>query len=139
MVFKKIFWAFLLVQITSLQFLSAVEEVHFLFSMKNKQLIGHTLLTIPGVDEMFCLFQCGQRADCGSVNYNNIKKICVLNNGNSEANEFSPGSESGVDMETDLIDAEGWKYFKKSEKVKICYQSKPYRQEDPLFHMIFMY
>ena len=83
---------------------NAIEK--FINNMKDKRLIGYSIVSIRDITDTECIHHCSIRDDCGSVNYHVGDVVCMLNKNVDENDE-----------KDNVIDDKGWNYFKKQENV----------------------
>jgi len=80
-------------------------ELKFTDPLNNKRMENQAVFEQNRVSEVECVINCGAKENCDSVNHHEGNQICVLNS--------HPSGD--FDSETSLIEANGWKFFKKSK------------------------
>ena len=79
----------------------------FLSVLKDKKLFGFEYLSLSGLEEIKCVYECSKSdGKCSSVNYESSSKTCILNR------HFTEDDKDVKDGR--LISSTGWKYFEKS-------------------------
>ena len=104
-------WIF--VQFTRLQSQSFPRQAKFLDAKEHKKIFkeNNKYLNLRGLSELQCVGHCTLTDDCHSVNYHGDDQICLV------IDEIFEG-----DGDSHLIDAHGWRYFKKTVlKPKVPY------------------
>ena len=83
------------------------------FGAKDEIVEGHSILTLYFLTDLECVYECSQRVDCDSINYDDAERICVL------VKEVDDGSENII------VPQRGWKYWEKEQrKVNTFYISQ---------------
>ena len=101
----KILWLILLVEPCIIQSVLASNGDRFTNVKNNKKIANDDgkYVNLKGLSEVQCVGHCTLTDECHSVNYDDDDQICLV------IDELFEG-----DGDSHLIDARGWKYFKKT-------------------------
>eukprot|EP00111_Clytia_hemisphaerica_P006657 TCONS_00019262-protein len=111
---------FLLIIIGYVVFVQGQKEAKFLNPQDNKKIQAHNqYLHLRGLSEVQCVGHCTLTDDCHSVNHHGDDQICLVIDEPLE----------GVG-DSHLVDARGWRYFKKSKVNNVIPTKSEFKMEE---------